>query len=765
MIPVEPEAGERTSGGGLVEQAAQAALALQYAWALHFNSPEAIEGFKPEVGLPEPGETFEEEAEEPFELDDDAPLMVESLEPLNVVGEAIERPPAEPAEVLVQPDAAPDELHIEEARGVLEVAVDPQAAVVESAEPSRIDAVQIHHPASAQPDAVGAGSAMEPPATVCLDRPEQADAGVEGSPEPVAAELPALSWPDDEVASSVTTEESPAPMPVADNVEAGSSFASPVEEANHASGAVGPVHVRPGVLGEAHAHVLTGRFEPSAGVVGIVAPAVDRSGEALPLPGTPGLRSFRGVAAAVPAGGRGRPPSAESLRQRAVALISFRRLEEAVHLLTRAISLRPKFAEAHRDLGGAMLRQGNLEGAIASLQRALQLRPGFAEAWGSLGDAYQLEGKISQAIRCYRRLLELVPRAAKVHSNMLLSMNYDPRFSAEEVFHEHLRWAERHADPHFRDIQPHTNDRTPNRRLMIGYVSPDFRRHSVNYFAEPILAGHYREDFHVTCYSDAIRPDGVTRDLASLSDDFRDTHAMNDEQLAAQVRADGIDILVDLSGHTGNNRLGTFARKPAPIQVTYLGYPNTTGLAAIDYRITDALADPPGHSEHFHSEQLVRLPATFLCYQPPPDSPDVGPLPCLKAGYVTFGCFNILAKITDEVMALWARILQDLPNSRLVLKGRSNALSAENRRQHVRDIFVNHGISPDRLELLGKEPSYAQHLTHYSRLDIVLDPFPYNGTTTTCEALWMGLPVVTLAGDRHVSRVGVSILTTSACQS
>lgn len=324
------------------------------------------------------------------------------------------------------------------------------------------------------------------------------------------------------------------------------------------------------------------------------------------------------------------------------------------------------------------------------------------------------------------------------------------------VYAAHRDFARRWEAPLAKLIQPHSNDRSPDRRLRIGYVSSDFRQHSVGYFIEPVLAHHDHGRFEIFCYSDHFQEDEVTERLKSHADHWRRLVGLSDEQAANQIRADQIDILIDLVGHMGGNRLLVFARKPAPIQVTWLGYPNTTGLSAMDYRLTDGFADPPGTTEHLHSEKLIRLPECFSCYRPLSDAPEISELPAREKRYVTFGSFNNQAKITPEVIAVWARILQSILGSHLTLK--NPALGDETTQQMVQNSFAELGITPERLELLGHDPSQRLHLERYRSIDIGLDPFPYNGATTTCEALWMGVPVVTLAGKTHAGRVGVSQL-------
>jgi predicted O-linked N-acetylglucosamine transferase (SPINDLY family) len=296
----------------------------------------------------------------------------------------------------------------------------------------------------------------------------------------------------------------------------------------------------------------------------------------------------------------------------------------------------------------------------------------------------------------------------------------------------------------------------PDRRLRIGYVSPDFRAHSVASFLEPVLARHDTDNFDVVCYAQVAHPDRTTERLRQLAGHWRDTCAQSDEQVANMIRQDRIDILVDLAGHTRNNRLTVFTHRPAPIQLTYLGYPNTTGLPQIDYRLTDALADPP-EADALHTERLVRLPRGFLCYSAPQDAPAVSPLPATAVGHITFGSLNNLAKVNEQVVELWARVLHAVPGAQLLLKGK--ALCDQATAGRFVEMFARHRIPADRLRLASWAATRAQHLTTYAQVDIALDPFPYNGTTTTCEALWMGVPVVALAGDRHAARVGVSILT------
>jgi len=427
----------------------------------------------------------------------------------------------------------------------------------------------------------------------------------------------------------------------------------------------------------------------------------------------------------------------------------------AINAYQRALALDPDMAQAHNNIGWALKEQGLLGEAHQSLTKALALQPKSAGTRGNLGGVYKDMGKLDDAIANYRKALSLKASMAGVGSNLLLTLNYHAEYSGAFIAREHRTWAARHANT----LPPLTRAAaaasTPDRPLRIGYVSPDFRVHSVGFFIEPIVKAHDASRVTSVLYADGIRRDAVSERLKGAAGEWRDLYGWSDEKVAQQVVDDRIDILVDLAGHTAGNRLLAFARRPAPIQITYLGYPNTTGMDAMDYRLTDAWADPPNEADDLHTETLLRLPHGFLCYQPPPSTPPPSAVPQTTQGHVTFGSFNNLTKITPEVVAVWCSVLHATPGSRMILKSRPLA-DADVMRAY-RDLFESHDIAPDRLELVGHTASINDHLALYSRIDVGLDPFPYNGTTTTCEALWMGVPVITLAGDRHAGRVGVSI--------
>lgn len=340
----------------------------------------------------------------------------------------------------------------------------------------------------------------------------------------------------------------------------------------------------------------------------------------------------------------------------------------------------------------------------------------------------------------------------KQGSNYLFGLNYSDE-SREYVFKKHREWGEQVVAA----CTQYTHERPsePRRQIRIGYVSGEFHQHSTMYYFLPLLEHRNRFRFHATCFAGQTKRDALTSKIEALCDDWVDILAMTPDEAAKEVYERKIDILVDLSGHTGNNKLLIFARKPAPVQVSYIGYPNTTGLPTMDYRLTDWYADPPG-SDRYYTEKLVRLDGCFLCYKPEPVTPIVTETPALKNGYVTFGCFNNHAKINDRCIEVWSRILRGVPSSRIILKEFVYNDPVVRHRMWRR--FARHGIERERIDLIPLVPDFMDHMKLYGEVDIALDAFPYNGTTTTCEAMWMGVPVVTMIGDRHAGRVGWSLL-------
>ncbi len=471
------------------------------------------------------------------------------------------------------------------------------------------------------------------------------------------------------------------------------------------------------------------------------------------------------------------------------------RLEAAAGALEHAVKSAPGMHEAHLNRGTVLMHLGRFDDAVASLQRALELKPDLRGAWitlaavhllasrlaeseqacrraleispddtdvlVNLGSCLQQQGRLREAVEVTRQVVARRPDFALAWSNLLLNQNYDDAVEVRALFREHQAFG-RHFSP--RRDRGFFADRTSpgSRRLRVGYVSPDFRNHVVARFFEAVLDAHDRAAFEIICYHSDNRADEVTARLRASADLWRDIAAMDDDEAEAQMLEDRLDVVVDLAGHTSGNRLALIGRRVAPVQATWLGYPNTSGLPAMDWRITDAQADPPGLSDEIHTEKLHRLPEVFLAYRPGPDAPAITETPCIVNGYVTFGSFNNFAKISDSVIRLWGEILAALPEARLRMKTMS--LRDGEVQKALHDRLARLGCDVDRVTLSGPVPGLANHLARLAQVDIALDAYPYHGTTTTCDCLWMGVPVVTLAGDRHASRVGVSLLSSVGAQ-
>lgn len=431
------------------------------------------------------------------------------------------------------------------------------------------------------------------------------------------------------------------------------------------------------------------------------------------------------------------------------------RLLEARYFFSRALDIRPDSAEALDRVGLILRRMGKYREAIPILVRASQLEETSVVTWHNLGICYLHTQDYALAEASFRKALDCNPQYFSSWSGLLLMCNYQDR-DPEEVLGLHKNFGKIAAAS--REIVQHKNFPDPGRRIRVGLVSGDLRRHSVSYFVQSVFSGLDRGGFEIWVYYNYLGGDERTEEFRTLSYRWRDIHGNSDAEVIEQIRDDKIDVLFDLAGHTASNRLLVFAAKPAPVQVAWIGYPNTTGLDRIDYRLTDALVDPVGDADRHHTEHLWRLPASFLCYSPPPSAPAVVQPPCLSRGYITFGSFNSRAKLGSKCVALWARVVNAIPNSRLLIKS-VYGLGEEEERNELHSLFVEAGIASDRIRIVGGIGLQEDHLALYSKIDIALDTFPYNGTTTTCEALWMGVPVITLTGDRHVSRVGMSLLT------
>lgn len=449
-----------------------------------------------------------------------------------------------------------------------------------------------------------------------------------------------------------------------------------------------------------------------------------------------------------------RPNESQFINHLGSTLCGQGRLDEGIAAYCRALELNPRLADGHYNLGNALKRKGRLVQALKCYEQALQLEPGFVEAQQNLANLLRDQGHAAEAEVLLARAWQKHPRHAGLGSNCISCLNYHVT-DGDRLLGEHRKFARIHNGEPLPSRSSFANHPDPERRLRIGYVSADFCRHSVAYFAEPLIEHHHRNDFEIYCYASVPNVDELTHRFAALADVWRNIRHMPDAEVAEQIRSDGIDILVDLAGHTSNHRLLVFAGKPAPVQLTYLGYPNTTGMPSMDYRLTDIWSDPPGN-ERWHVEKLLRLPDGFLCFAAPREAPEVEPPPSVSKGYVTFGCFNAMAKIHPGLIEQWAGLLNAVPRSRLLLK--NGSLADEEMQQQVMQAFLQHGIDADRLTLHGRTPSQRDHLALYHQVDIALDTFPYNGTTTTCEALWMGVPVISPYGELHAGRVGFSLL-------
>ncbi len=451
--------------------------------------------------------------------------------------------------------------------------------------------------------------------------------------------------------------------------------------------------------------------------------------------------SYRALIAAAP----DFPPAYVNL---ASVLLAGREAEAALLAAASGATRFPGFLPIYAVAGEAALQLGQPFAASNGFAAALSggddanLRAKFALSLQAQGRADEAAAQFAQARR-------LAPGDAAIASAALFSSHYDPQISPAEALADAANWPR----PAARAARPNPRDRDPERRLRVAYVSPDFANHSCAYFLAPLLASHDRQAMEVFAYSDVASQDGVTAAFKALDLQWRDMAGKSDDAFIAQVRDDGIDVLVDCAGHTTGNRLTAFARRPAPVQATWLGYPASTGLDCFDARFVDEITDPDGA---LASENLVRIAGGFLAYLPPPFAPEPGPSPFEASGRITFGSFNNLPKITPRVVAMWAQVLRAVPDSRLVVKAKG--LDEHATRERYAAMFGAQGLDGSRVEFVGFVGDIAAHIARYRAIDVALDTFPYNGTTTTCEALWMGVPVVTLAGDRHAARVGASLL-------
>jgi protein O-GlcNAc transferase len=549
------------------------------------------------------------------------------------------------------------------------------------------------------------------------------------------------------------------------------------------------VKIQP-LLQEAAIHLQAGRYPVAARLCAQARALAPADFNTLFISGTTALKqeNFGDAAEWLGRAHRRSMRSAPCALRLGFALAKLGRYPQAETALREALAVAPADAEAWDVLGYVLKAGGDLEGAIAAHRKAVEISPERALSWHNLGNALQFGGRfaealgaheraraadpslvsahfgrglalqschrIGEAVAAYGEALVLGPGHHEARSCRLMALNYLDGLSREKVHAEHLMFGEALGAERRRAFP---NPPEPGRRLRIAFLSPDLRTHSVSYFLEPLLAHLDREAFEVVLYHDHFVVDEASGRLRSLARNWRNFVGLPSDAVEAAIRADAPDVIVDLAGHTGLNRLPLFNRRLAPIQISYLGYPNTTGIPAMDYRFVDAVTDPQGEDDRFYTEKRVRFSSSAWSYAPPPEAPDPASVAERAGGPVTFGCFNTFAKVTDQALGAWARLLDSVPGSRLRLK--AAGFGEPSIAAQVRERLVRAGLDPSRVDALARTPGMAGHLSLYRDVDVALDTHPYNGTTTTCEALWMGVPVVTILGDRHASRVGASLLT------
>jgi protein O-GlcNAc transferase len=432
------------------------------------------------------------------------------------------------------------------------------------------------------------------------------------------------------------------------------------------------------------------------------------------------------------------------------------RWAEACEAYAQVVRSRPDLAEGYQAMA-VMLRYCNrISESIIALEKAIALRPEFTLALQSYGSVLTEAGRIEEGIEVWRRSLSINPNQPDVRSNVAYTLSMVDGVTRADLWHEHRTWAEHHAAHPIADAPQNGLQQSPGDRIRIGYISPDFRLHSVCYFFMPLIQNHDRKRFEIFCYSDVGNPDTTTAEIMRLSDHWRNIHGKKNPDVFQQVREDRIDVLIDLAGHTMANRMELFGLKPAPIQASWLGYPETTGLPTVDYKIADEIVFPSQEDGLYSSEAILRLPSGYHCYMAPPGCPEIELPPSQRNGYITFGSFSSLAKLTPSTVGLWSEVLKRVPGSKLLLKARQ--LADLTVRDRYVSMFAACGIPRDRLRLEVAIAETTKHLEFYKEIDIALDTHPYNGTTTLCEGLWMGVVPVTLQGSTPASRVGASLL-------
>lgn len=475
-----------------------------------------------------------------------------------------------------------------------------------------------------------------------------------------------------------------------------------------------------------------------------------------------------------------------------IILTKINKLDEAAVAYNKVLELSPDHAMAHNNLGLVLKKLGKSKIAIQHIRLAYQLNPNLTPILSSYANLLIQEFKYIEANKILNRALEIEPdnelilsslgvnyyaigddlKGDETFSNIAIAppidlraielkifhLNYETNIKPSDIFVAHKQYAALLSQQKAINIDKKITCNSFNKKIRIGYVSADFHTHSVSYFFLPIIKNHSKDKFEIFCYYNGLEVDHVSDIIQSNAFVWRSINNKSDDEVIQIIQQDNIDILVDLSGLTANNKLGVFANRASPVQMTYLGYPNTTGLDTMDYRLTDDTCDPAGQTDHLYSEKLLRLPECFLCYEPGDKSPEISQPPCLTNGYITFASFNNMGKQNHKVISLWCEVLKHVPESKLLLKAKS--LRDDDVKSYTLERFAKLGIPQHRILLENYANNFMEHITQYNKVDIALDPFPYTGTTTTCEALWMGVPVVTLAGQTHRERVSTSLLNT-----
>ncbi len=459
-------------------------------------------------------------------------------------------------------------------------------------------------------------------------------------------------------------------------------------------------------------------------------------------------------------------PSAEAYNALGVLYREFSLNEKSCTAFSKALALKPTSADALMNVCSFKVLEGNIDEALPYGLAAVQIAPGYSDAYVSLGRLFQDGGEIEKSIEMYQKAIVLNPANTTASHNMLFACNYSTKHSVDEISAIHFEWGQKFSrlNPPRTHLPTGSYSCDPNspkfRRLRVGYIGPDFNLHSVSFFSDALFRYANKLAVHNTVFFSSNRSDFKTQEFKNMADEWVDVYGKSAADTAAIIAGCEIDVLVELAGHTASNRLDVMSLRPAPVQVTYLGYPNTTGLPTIDYRISDSLCDPLTSTQRF-SETLLRLDRCFIAYRPVIADVPVSPSPCFSCGHITFGTFNNLSKINSGVLTIWAKILLAVPHSRLLLK--SKCFISRDIQQRTIGIFETFGLRSDRVVMSGLVPDNRAHLASYGQLDIALDVFPYAGTTTTCETLWMGVPTVTLRANCHAGNVGVSLLSAIGC--